>query len=61
VFLFRRAGEESWAEAFAKKPEALAPHRLQQAESVAFSRDGKSIFTVSEKANSPLVRYGTGD
>lgn len=61
VFLFRRAGEECWAEAFAKKPEALAPHRLQQAESVAFSKDGESIFTVSEKANSPLVRYGAWD
>jgi hypothetical protein len=58
VFLFRRAEEEPWAEAFAKKPEALAPHKLQQAESVAFSRDGKSIFAVSEKVNSPVIRYG---
>jgi hypothetical protein len=61
VFLFRRAEKESWAEVLAKTPEALAPHRLQQAESVAFSRDGKSIFAVSEKANSPVVRYGSPD
>lgn len=61
VFLFRRAENESWAEALAKTPEALAPHKLQQAEAVAFSRDGKSIFAVSEKADSPVVRYGLPD
>ncbi|MFM2199615.1 MAG: hypothetical protein RLZZ505_3047 [Verrucomicrobiota bacterium] len=61
LFLFRRMEKESWAEVFAKTPEALAPHKLQQAEAVAFSRDGKSIFAVSEKANSPVVRYGSPD
>ena len=61
VFLFRREEKESWAEAFAKKPEVLAPHKLAQAESVAFSRDGKSIFAVSEKPNSPVARYGSPD
>jgi hypothetical protein len=61
VFLFRREEKESWAEAFAKKPEVLAPHGLAQAEAVAFSRDGRSIFAVSEKANSPIVLYGSPD
>ncbi len=61
VFLFRRGEEESWADAFAKKPESLGSHRLAQAESVAFSRDGKSIFAVSEKANSPIAHYGAED
>ena len=61
VFLFRREEKESWADAFAKKPEVLAPHKLTQAEAVAFSRDGKTIFAVSEKANSPVMRYGAGD
>ena len=58
VFLFQREEKESWADAFAKNPEVLAPHKLAQAEAVAFSRDGKSIFAVSEKPNSPVVRYG---
>jgi hypothetical protein len=40
-----------------QKTEALAPHKLAQAETVAFSRDGKSIFAVSEKPNSPIVHY----
>jgi len=57
VFLFQREEKESWADAFAKNPEVLAPHKLAQAEAVAFSRDGKSIFTVSEKPSSPVVRY----
>ena len=61
VFLFQREEKESWADAFAKKPEFLAPHKLAQAEAVAFSRDGKSIFAVSEKANSPVVRYRSPD
>lgn len=61
VFLFRRGAEETWAVAFAKKPQFLGAHRLQQAESVAFSRDGASIFAVSERANSPVVRYGAGE
>jgi hypothetical protein len=58
VFLFRREDDETWADAFAKNPEFLGAHKLAQAESVAFSRDGKSIFAVSEKANSPIMRYG---
>jgi len=61
VFLFQREEKESWADAFAKKPEVLAPHKLAQAEAVAFSRDGKSIFAVSEKPNSPIVRYVAAD
>lgn len=44
-----------------QKTESLAPHSLAQAEAVAFSRDGKSIFAVSEKPSSPVVRYGTAD
>lgn len=57
VFLFPRSPAESWAEAFSKKPVALPPHRLGQAESVAFSKDGKTIFAVSEGRASPIARY----
>jgi hypothetical protein len=57
VFLFPRQPAESWTEAFAKKPQPLAPHGLAQAESLALSKDGKTIFVVSEGRNSPVVRY----
>ncbi len=57
VFLFPRGREESWAAAFARKAVVLQPHLLRQAESVAFSADGASIFVVSEGVRSPIVRY----
>lgn len=57
IFLFRREAAESWADAFLRKPADLGPHGLPQAEAVAFSKDGKSIFAVSERANSPIVRF----
>ena len=59
VFLFPRQPAESWTQAFAKKPRPLAPHGLAQAESLALSKDGKTIFVVSEGRNSPVVRYQT--
>jgi hypothetical protein len=58
VFLFHRKAEESWTEAFSHSPELQGPHGLLQAESVAFSKDGKKIYVVSEGKNSPIRCYG---
>lgn len=57
VFLFPRQPDESWAEAFAKPPAALDPHHLHQAESVAFSKDGKRILVISEGEGSTIRSY----
>ena len=57
VFLFPKKPSEGWADAFSRQPTVLPAHHLTQAESVAISRDGKSIFAVSEGRNSPIVRY----
>lgn len=57
TFLFPHAADESWAATFARKPLALEPHRLQQAESVALTPDGKTLYVVSEGARSPIVVY----
>lgn len=57
VFLFPRTSAETWAEAFSKQPVLLPPHLLGQAESVAFSKDGKTIFAISEGRASPVARY----
>jgi hypothetical protein len=57
VFLFPRQPKETWAAAFARKPIALPPHQLQQAESVAISKDGKSVIAISEGKNSPIRRW----
>jgi hypothetical protein len=57
VFLFPRKPEESWAEAFSRKPAALAPHGIGQVESVAFTKDGKRIYVIAEGKNSPIRCY----
>jgi hypothetical protein len=57
VFVFPRNAKETWATAFARKPLALPRHGLWQAESIAFARDGKTLFVASEGVRSPLVSY----
>lgn len=56
VFLFPRAEGQSWQAAMAA-PVALGPHLLPQAEAIAFSRDGSSIFVLSEGKKQPLMTY----
>ncbi len=57
IFLFPRQPTESWAVAFSHPPTILPPHALGQAESVAFSKDGKTLYTVAEGNESPIKRY----
>ncbi|MES2658208.1 MAG: hypothetical protein V4689_06295 [Verrucomicrobiota bacterium] len=57
VFLFPHKSDESWADAFSHKPVPLGPHGIGQAESVAISKDGKSIYVVAEGKNSPIRIY----
>ncbi|MCF7731409.1 MAG: hypothetical protein K9N23_06970 [Akkermansiaceae bacterium] len=57
VFIFPRAPGESWAGAFARKPLILPRHGLPQAEAIAFSRDGKTLFVASEGAGTPVISY----
>lgn len=57
VFVFPRSGKESWGEAFAKNPVVLTPHGMAQAESVAFSPDGKKLLLVSERGDDRIVTY----
>lgn len=57
VFVFPRAGKESWREAFAKSPVILSPHGMAQAESIAFSADGKKLLLVSERGDDRIVTY----
>lgn len=54
-YLFRRSENESWAEAFAKSPEILGAHGLSQAEALAFSADGRTLFITSEGKNPRLI------
>lgn len=57
VFVFPRQPKESWADAFARQPTALAAHHLGQAESVAISKDGKTIHSIAEGKSSQIRIY----
>lgn len=57
AFVFPRTKDETWAEAFAKKPQSLGPHGLPQAESIAFSKDGGTLFLVSEGKHSMIQTF----
>ena len=57
VFLFPRTQNQTWAEALATPPIRTGPHGLNQAESVAFSKNQQSIFCISEGINSPIARF----
>ena len=56
VFLFPRRPGESWADAFSREPVGLGPHRLGQAESVAFTQDAATLFVVPEGRGAPILR-----
>ncbi len=55
LFLYTRKADESWQQAFMKKPKILIKHQLKQAEAVSFSYSGSQIVFTSEKLPAPLV------
>jgi len=57
VLLYPRAPGESWAAAFSRSPEILAPHGLPQAEAVCFSPDNGLLYVTSERKSPRLLRY----
>lgn len=57
VVLFPRQPNESWAVAFSRKPILLKPHSLPQAESITFSKDGKTLTLISEGKQARLASY----
>lgn len=57
VLIYRRRPAESWADAFQKIPERLAPHGLSQAEALCYSADGNELFITGEQKHPILLRY----
>jgi hypothetical protein len=53
---FPRQNGEPWAEALAREPVVLPSHGMLQAEGVCLSKDGTSIYVVSEMSRT-LLRY----
>lgn len=58
AYLYERATDEEWPEAFARPPRRIEMPALAQAEGIAFARDGRTIFVTSEGVGAPLFRLG---
>lgn len=57
VFIFARTPDHSWADSLGGEPVVLPPHRILQAEALAFPADARRIFVASEGRLAPIVRY----
>ncbi len=51
--LLRRSADQAWSQA---QITPLPPHGLEQAEALAISADGASVYITSEGANAPLIQ-----
>jgi len=56
TWLFERNFDEDWASAFARDPKLIATPFMVQAESLAFTPDGRSLFITSEGTPAPFMR-----
>lgn len=55
VYLYSRTAEENWAAALQRTPRALDLLGLRDAEALAFSADGRSLFVTAEKKHARLL------
>lgn len=56
LYLFRREGEESWAEAFRRVPQEFIGPPAVQEEAVAFGDGGTAVYVTTEGRPAPLYR-----
>lgn len=61
VYLYRREANQSWYQALSQEPLGLSIRPLRDAESVAFSADGRSLYVTTEGKNPPLIRIDIAD
>ncbi|MGB0133040.1 hypothetical protein [Dokdonella sp.] len=57
VWLFPRAENESWLQAFGRVPQRLPLPPMAQAEALGFDREGESILVSGEHLPAPLLRF----
>ncbi len=59
AYYYRRAPDESWADAMARPPERLPTFHLETAEpeAICFGEDNRTIFITCEKPPAPVLRY----
>jgi len=56
IYLYQRSNGRNWETALAELPKILALPRLEQAESICFSADGRNLFVTSEIRPAPLLK-----
>lgn len=56
AYEFHRQPNESWKDAFARKPRQISLPARKQGESICYGADGKTIYTSSEGVAPPLIR-----
>ena len=52
---FVRRGEETWPEAFARKPQTVVMPARRQGESICYGPDGRTLYLTSEHTPTPLL------
>jgi len=61
VLLYRRRGDESWADAVARKPVVHDLPWLPQAEALGWEAAGRGLYATGEFAPAPLLYLNPGD
>lgn len=56
VYYYSRIEGESWSSALERSPLAFDISNIRNAEAIAFSPDGRSLFVTVEKRHAPLIR-----
>lgn len=56
AYLFERLEGETWLQAMTKQPKRLVMPKMDQAEAIGFSPDGRSLFITSERVPAPIVK-----
>lgn len=59
IWVYRRTGDATWAEALAGAPTRLPVSGMSQAEGLCFSADGRDLIVTTEGVNAPIQRYRT--
>ena len=55
AFEYTRRADESWADAFARRPRRISLPRRRQGESLGYGPDGITLYATSEKVPAPLI------
>lgn len=57
IWLFTRAPDEGWPQAFARMPMRIPLPPMAQAEAIGFDRHGHAILVSGERLPAPLIRF----